>query len=63
MARLIGEMIPSLGRFIYAFVRKEVLFSCEIEGTPRVHPLKIDQLHVRPVLADIICLAIESGNA
>jgi len=30
---LAGEMIPSLGWFIYAFVRKEALLSSEIEGT------------------------------
>ena len=31
--RLAGEMIPSLGWFIYSFVRKEALLSSEIEGT------------------------------
>jgi Fic family protein len=30
---LVGEMIPSLNWFIYAFVRKEALLSSEIEGT------------------------------
>ncbi len=30
---LAGEMIPSLGWFIYAFIRKEALLSSEIEGT------------------------------
>lgn len=30
---LAGAMIPSLGWFIYAFVRKEALLSSEIEGT------------------------------
>ncbi|MEZ5598627.1 MAG: Fic family protein [Pseudomonadales bacterium] len=30
---LAGEMIPSLDRFLYAFVRKEALLSSEIEGT------------------------------
>jgi Fic family protein len=30
---LAGEMIPSLDRFIYAFVRKEAVLSSQIEGT------------------------------
>lgn len=30
---LAGEMVPSLDRFIYAFVRKEAVVSSQIEGT------------------------------
>jgi len=30
---LAGEMVPSLDRFIYAFVRKEAVISSQIEGT------------------------------
>jgi Fic family protein len=31
--RLAGEMIPSVGWFVYSFVRKEALLTSEIEGT------------------------------
>lgn len=63
---LAGDLVPSIGWFVYAFVRKEAVLSAQIEGTQAtlMDLLKVEASDDVPVDADVeeICGYLEALN-
>ncbi len=63
---LAGDLVPSIGWFVYAFVRKEAVLSAQIEGTQAtlMDLLKVEASGEEPVDADVeeVCGYISALN-